>query len=43
MTLECARVGGINLAQDVCDTELPEKFIEEAPSFCAIMAEVTPC
>src|SRR3989338_7655321 len=23
MTLECARVGGINLAQGVCDTELP--------------------
>ena len=23
MTLECTRVGGINLAQGVCDTELP--------------------
>jgi len=23
MTLECARVGGINLAQGVCDTEAP--------------------
>ncbi len=23
MTLECARGGGINLAQGVCDTELP--------------------
>jgi len=23
MTLECARVGGINLAQGVCDTEVP--------------------
>jgi aminotransferase len=23
MTLECARIGGINLAQGVCDTELP--------------------
>ena len=23
MTLECARVGGINLAQGVCDTEFP--------------------
>ena len=23
MTIECARVGGINLAQGVCDTELP--------------------
>ena len=23
MTLACARVGGINLAQGVCDTELP--------------------
>src|SRR3990172_5022740 len=23
MTIECARVGGINLAQGVCDTEVP--------------------
>ena len=23
MMLECARVGGINLAQGVCDTEVP--------------------
>ena len=23
MTLECTRVGGINLAQGVCDTEVP--------------------
>ena len=23
MTLECARIGGINLAQGVCDTEVP--------------------
>ena len=23
MTLECARIGGINLAQGVCDAELP--------------------
>ncbi len=25
MTVECARVGGINLAQGVCDTPVPEK------------------
>ena len=24
MMLECARVGGINLAQGVCDTEVPQ-------------------
>ena len=23
MTLACARIGGINLAQGVCDTEVP--------------------
>ncbi len=23
MTIECARIGGINLAQGVCDTEVP--------------------
>ncbi len=23
MTLECARIGGINLAQGICDTEVP--------------------
>jgi aminotransferase len=25
MTLECARLGGINMAQGICDTEVPEK------------------
>lgn len=30
MTLECNRVGGINLAQGVCDTETPREVIEAA-------------
>ena len=27
MTLECNRVGGINLAQGVCDTDTPREVI----------------
>jgi len=30
MTLECNRVGGINLAQGVCDTDTPREVIEGA-------------
>jgi aminotransferase len=30
MTMECERVGGINLAQGVCDTELPRPVEERA-------------
>ncbi|MCX6651574.1 MAG: pyridoxal phosphate-dependent aminotransferase [Methanomassiliicoccales archaeon] len=30
MTLECIRVGGINLAQGVCDTDTPSEVIEGA-------------
>lgn len=30
MTLECNRVGGINLAQGVCDTDTPNEVIEGA-------------
>ena len=30
MTVECARVGGINLAQGVCDTPVPEKVARAA-------------
>ncbi len=30
MTLECTRVGGINLAQGVCDLEVPDVVIEGA-------------
>ncbi len=32
MTVECARVGGINLAQGVCDTPVPEKVRRAAQS-----------
>ena len=30
MTMECDRVGGVNLAQGVCDTELPVPVVEGA-------------
>ena len=30
MTVECARVGGVNLAQGVCDTDLPQLVAEGA-------------
>ena len=30
MTLECDRVGGVNLAQGVCDTEVPHPVVEHA-------------
>ncbi len=30
MTMECDRVGGVNLAQGVCDTELPAAVVEGA-------------
>lgn len=30
MTVECDRLGGINLAQGVCDTELPHPVVERA-------------
>ncbi len=30
MTMECDRIGGINLAQGVCDTEVPAPVIERA-------------
>ena len=32
MTVECDRVGGVNLAQGVCDTELPAPVREAAIS-----------
>jgi len=30
MTTECARIGGINLAQGVCDTPVPQVVLDEA-------------
>ncbi|HTD56100.1 MAG TPA: pyridoxal phosphate-dependent aminotransferase [Silvibacterium sp.] len=30
MTVECDRVGGVNLAQGVCDTEVPHPVVERA-------------
>ena len=30
MTVECDRVGGVNLAQGVCDTEVPHPAVEKA-------------
>ena len=30
MTVECDRVGGVNLAQGVCDTELPPTVADRA-------------
>src|ERR1700756_5851893 len=30
MTVECDRVGGVNLAQGVCDTELPAPVMRRA-------------
>src|SRR6185437_7996076 len=30
MSVECDRVGGINLAQGICDTDLPESVAAEA-------------
>ena len=30
MTAECDRMGGVNLAQGVCDTEVPEVVAEGA-------------
>ncbi|HEX3435623.1 MAG TPA: aminotransferase class I/II-fold pyridoxal phosphate-dependent enzyme [Pseudacidobacterium sp.] len=30
MTVECDRVGGVNLAQGVCDTEVPSRVVESA-------------
>ena len=30
MTQECDRMGGVNLAQGVCDTEVPEVVAEGA-------------
>jgi aminotransferase len=30
MTVECDRVGGVNLAQGVCDTEVPSPVVESA-------------
>jgi aminotransferase len=30
MTMECDRVGGVNLAQGVCDTDLPTPVAEGA-------------
>jgi len=30
MTMECDRVGGVNLAQGVCDTEVPHPVVAEA-------------
>ena len=30
MTMECDRVGGVNLAQGVCDTEIPSSVVESA-------------
>src|SRR3984957_20625846 len=30
MTMECDRMGGVNLAQGVCDTEVPEVVVEGA-------------
>ncbi|HZD50225.1 MAG TPA: pyridoxal phosphate-dependent aminotransferase, partial [Silvibacterium sp.] len=30
MTVECDRVGGVNLAQGVCDTEVPHPVVEKA-------------
>jgi aminotransferase len=30
MTVECDRIGGVNLAQGVCDTEVPSPVIENA-------------
>ena len=32
MTMECDRVGGVNLAQGVCDTELPPPVAERRDS-----------
>lgn len=32
MSVECDRVGGINLAQGVCDTEIPKSVVERAVS-----------
>ncbi len=30
MSVECDRVGGINLAQGICDTELPQSVADQA-------------
>jgi len=30
MTVECDRVGGVNLAQGVCDTEVPPPVVQRA-------------
>ncbi|HTZ89384.1 MAG TPA: aminotransferase class I/II-fold pyridoxal phosphate-dependent enzyme [Alloacidobacterium sp.] len=30
MTVECERIGGVNLAQGVCDTEIPSPVVENA-------------
>jgi aminotransferase len=30
MSIECEKVGGINLAQDVCDTQVPHLIWENA-------------
>ncbi|HZU09886.1 MAG TPA: hypothetical protein VFA02_08270, partial [Pseudacidobacterium sp.] len=30
MTVECDRMGGVNLAQGVCDTEVPSPVVESA-------------
>src|ERR1700756_8526 len=30
MTVECDRIGGVNLAQGVCDTEVPSPAVENA-------------
>jgi aminotransferase len=30
MTVECDRIGGVNLAQGVCDTEVPSSVVENA-------------
>ena len=35
MTAECDRMGGVNLAQGVCDTEVPAVVMEGAIGRCA--------
>jgi aminotransferase len=35
MSIECARVGGINLAQGVCDLPVPGCVVRGAATSCA--------
>ena len=37
MTVECDAVGGVNMAQGVCDTPLPEVVVEAIRRMCGVV------